>query len=69
MTPKKRVYYDSSKGVTISEFDNGLVLCAFLVPLNHPELGSGKMIQTSPIDKHDEATGIIETMNTVYVPV
>jgi hypothetical protein len=42
---------------------------AFLIPVDHPnERLNGKIVMTSGIEKFDEATGRIETRNTIYMP-
>jgi len=44
---------------------------AYLTPIDHPDhenVSNTKLVRTSHIVSHNEATGRIETQNTIYVP-
>ena len=43
---------------------------AFLTPIDHTSLRvtNGRIVRTSPVVQYDEATGNIETLNTIYKP-
>lgn len=60
---KPIVHYDYHKPLTF-EWN-----FAYLTPLDHPNTRlNGIEVNTSAIVSYDEVTGIIETMNSIYVP-
>lgn len=45
---------------------------AILIPVNHPDttnVQNGEFATTSKVLQHDEQTGRIETLNTIYVRI
>jgi hypothetical protein len=67
MTEKKRVHYDSTF-TPYKYFGNGVIL----KPLDHPDsenVSNTCPVRTSAVINWDKETGIIETQNTIYIPV
>lgn len=59
----KRVVHYTGKPTILDGF-------AYLMPLDHtsPDVSNTGLARTSTIVHHDEATGRIETLNSIYVP-
>lgn len=43
--------------------------CAFLYPVDHPSLSNRHQAWTSEVVFHDQDTGLVETRNTIYIPI
>jgi len=67
MNDKKVVHYQKTK------YDSIHVGCSATVfPIDHPDeerVSNATYITTSTVIKHDKASGIFETLNTVYHPL
>jgi hypothetical protein len=57
---KKVVYYTGDVGLL------GVGHGAYLKPINHPNVSNEKVVRTSKVVAFDEASGVIETENTIY---
>lgn len=57
---KKVVHYKGEPGIF------GVGYCAYLLPVDHPNVGNKQIVKTSPVVAFDEKTGEIETKNTIY---
>lgn len=57
---KKIVHYKGDVGIL------GVGYCAFLYPVDHPNVSNKKVVKTTPVMSFDEKTGEIETKNTIY---
>ena len=62
---KKEVYYKELA------YEPSLGGCAFLWPINHPSklISNQQFVQTSRVVAYDPETKIIETLNTIYIPL
>lgn len=68
----KPIVHYTGKATIFTEYDK--TIRAHLIPINHKNhleghsVENGRMATTSKIICHDEASGLIETMNTIYMP-
>lgn len=65
---KKTVHYDKKMGVQMVQYLDGQ--SALLYPIDHPDtrVSNTTSAITSKVVSYDEATGVLETQNTIYVP-
>ena len=64
---KKTVRYSGEKpvGVVVGQ-------STYLTPVDHPDtlnVSNNKLVRTSRVVAFDEATGRVETLNTIYIPL
>lgn len=57
-------YYDPAKGADIAVMQR-----AFVYPIGRSEKSALNGVITTLVLEHDTATGVFETLNTVYKPI
>lgn len=62
MNVKKRVNYVAGSAIFVGNR-------AVLIPIDHPDVSNSGEVVTSPVVSYDNHPPIIETHNTIYIPV
>lgn len=64
---KKTVHYDDTQDYCIY----GMGAAAFVMTVDHPDIhrvSNTTLVRTTAVQSYDAATGIFETLNTIYRP-